>query len=357
MKKLDVYIITKFLGTFFFAIVLILSVAIVFDITEHMDDFFETQVSMKTIILEYYLPFIPYYMNMFSQLFIFISVIFFTSKLAGDSEIIAILACGVSYQRLLIPYMACATFLFFFCFALGGYVIPKGNAKMLNFMDVYVHKFTKENAHNIQMMVDPNTVFYIESFQKTKNMGYRSSLERFDGKTLCERIIADRIFYDSLYNWHFESYTKRTFDGMHETLTRGGRLDTTIHIVPDELFVTQEQAQQMTNTELRSYIRTQKERGSGGIEPFETEWWKRFASPVGAFIMTLLGFTLSSKKQRGGMGKSLGIGIVLSALYILFSTMSTSFSVGGLMTPFMAVWLPNFVFLIISIYLYIRVSR
>lgn len=357
MKRLDWYIIRKFLGTFFFSIVLILSIAIVFDLTEKMDDFFENQVPLREIILDYYLPFIPYYTNMFSSLFIFISVIFFTSKLAGNSEIIAMMAAGVSYHRLMLPYFVSATFLFLFSFYLGGYVIPPATGKMLNFTDKYIEHFTSENARNVQMEVEPGTVLYIESFQKRSNTGYRASLEHFDGKTLTSRITADRILYDSLNYWHLENYIRRDFEGMREQMTRGTRLDTIIPVQPYELFITAEQAQEMTNTELRDYMEKQAARGAGNIQAFETEYHKRWASPIGAFIMTLLGVTMSSKKVRGGMGKNLGIGIVLTAAYILFSTVSTTFSVNGVMSPFMSAWLPNFVFLAIGIVLYIRALR
>ncbi len=322
-----------------------------------MDDFFENQVPTKEIILDYYLPFIPYYTNMFSSLFIFISVIFFTSKLAGNSEIIAMMAAGVSFHRLMLPYFVSATFLFLFSFYLGGYVIPPATGKMLNFTDKYIEHFTSENARNVQMEVEPGTILYIESFQKRSNMGYRASLEHFDGKTLTSRITADRIRYDSAYCWHLENYIRRDFEGMREQMTRGARLDTIIPIQPYELFITAEEAQQMTNTELRDYMEKQAARGAGNIQAFETEYHKRWASPIGAFIMTLLGVTMSSKKVRGGMGKNLGIGIVLTAAYILFSTVSTTFSVNGVMSPFMSAWLPNFIFLAIGIVLYIRAQR
>ena len=357
MKRLDKYIIGKFLGTFFFSIVLIMSIAVIFDLTEKLDDFFENQVSVREIVFDYYLNFIPYFMNMFSPLFIFISVIFFTSKLAGDSEIIAIMASGVSYHRLMWPYFLSALLLFVFSFWMTGYVIPPASEKMLTFQDKYIQHFTRENARNIQMEVEPGTILYIESFQKRTNMGYRASLEHFDGKKLTMRITADRIHYDSAYNWRLDKYVRRDFDGMRETLVRGMRLDTIIPVQPKELFYTAENAQMMTNPELKSYIKTQRKRGSGNVQAFETEWWKRWASPIGAFIMTLLGVTLSSKKVRGGMGKNLGVGIALSALYILFSTVSTTFSVTGVMSPFMSVWLPSFLFLAIGIFLYVRVSR
>lgn len=357
MKRLDWYIIKKFLGTFFLSIVLILSIAIVFDLTEKLDNFYENQVSLREIVLDYYVSFVPYYLDMFSQLFIFISVIFFTSKMAGNSEIIAILASGVSYERFLRPYMLTATFLFVFTFLLGGWVIPKASQKMLAFTDKYVEKFTRENARNVQMEVSPGTILYIESFQQRTRMGYRASLEHFDGKTLSERITADRIRHVSEYNWRLENYIKRSFQGMRETLERGTAMDTIIPILPEELFITAEQAQQMNNNELYNYIQKQRERGAGNVKAFETEWYSRFAGPLGAFIMTLLGVTLSSKKVRGGMGKNLGIGVTLTAAYILFSTVSTTFSVSGVMSPFMSVWLPNIIFLIIALILYLRVRR
>jgi lipopolysaccharide export system permease protein len=357
VKRLDWYIIKKFLGTFFFSIVLILSIAIVFDLTEKIDDFFENQVPLREIIWDYYIPFLPYYMNMFSSLFIFISVIFFTSKLAGNSEIIAMQAAGMSYHRLMVPYMVSASILFVLALVLGGWVIPRTSERMLAFTDRYVEHFTKESARNIQMEVQPGTILYMESFQRRSGIGYRCSIEQFEGKTLMERITADRIYYDSLEQWHLDNYTKRTFEGLHETLERAQRMDITLPIVPDELFITAQHAQQMTTPELRHYMERQRQRGSGNIKAFEVEWHKRWASPIGAFIMTLLGVTMSSRKVRGGMGKNLGIGIVLTALYILFSTVSTTFSVNNVMSPFMAAWLPNIVFLAISIPLYIRASR
>lgn len=357
LKRLDWYIIKKFLGTFFFSIVLILSIAIVFDLTEKMDDFFESQVPVREIILDYYVNFVPYYMNMFSSLFIFISVIFFTSKMAGNSEIIAIMASGVSYPRLMLPYMISATLLFGMSFYLGGYVIPKATGEMLSFTDKYINHFTTENARNVQMEVEPGTILYIESFQLRTRLGYRASLEHFDGKTLTSRITADRLRHDSAYNWHLENYIRRDFHGMRETLTRGDRLDTTIAMLPEELFVTAEHAQEMTNPELWEYLQKQRARGAGNTLAFEVEWHKRWASPLGAFIMTLLGVTMSSKKVRGGMGKNLGIGITLTAAYILFSTVSTTFAVNGVMSAFMSAWLPNFIFLGIGILLYFRVKQ
>lgn len=357
MKRLDWYIIKKFLGTFLLSIVLIMSIAVVFDLTEKLDNFYENQVPFREIVFDYYLNFLPYFTDMFSQLFIFISVIFFTSKMAGNSEIIAILASGVSYERFLRPYLLTALLLTLITYGMGGWVIPQSTKKMLAFTDKYVQKFTRENARNVQMVVSEGTVLYIESFQMRTHVGYRASLEHFEGKTLVERVSADRIRHVSGYTWKLENYTKRNFDGMRESLVQGQAMDTTIQILPEELFITAEQAQQMTNAELYNYIQKQRERGAGNVKAFETEWYTRFAGPLGVFIMTLLGVTLSSKKVRGGMGKNLGIGVTLTAAYILFSTVSTTFSVSGVMSPFMSVWLPNIIFAIIALVLYLRVRR
>ena len=357
LKRIDRYIIGKFLGTFFFSIVLILSIAVVFDLTEKMDNFYDNQVPLKEIIFDYYINFIPYYMNMFAPLFIFISVIFFTSKMAGNSEIIAILASGVSFNRLMLPYFLSSSFLFVLFFVLGGYVIPPASGKLLDFTDKYIQKFKSENARNVQMEVAPGTILYIETFQIRTKSGYRASLEHFEDKTLTSRLTADRIRYTDDGKWRLEKYTRRDFDGLKESVSIGQRLDTILPIHPEELFITAEEAQQMTNRELWQYMQKQKQRGAGNVQAFETEWWKRFASPIGVFIMTLLGVTLSSKKVRGGMGKNLGVGIALSAIYILFSTVSTTFSVSGVMSPFMSVWLPNFIFLAIGAFLYTRAPK
>lgn len=266
-------------------------------------------------------------------------------------------AAGMSYHRLMVPYAVSATLLFVLALWLGGWVIPKSSQHMLAFTDKYIEHFTSENARNIQMEVEPGCVLYIESFQRRSGIGYRCSIEQFEGKTLVMRTTADRIYYDSLEHWHLDNYTERQFIGMRETLERGQRKEISMPIIPDELFITAEQAQQMTTPELRHYIKRQLERGSGNVKAFEVEYHKRWASPLGAFIMTLLGVTLSSRKVRGGMGKNLGIGVALSAVYILFSTVSTTFSVNNVMSPFMAAWLPNFVFLALSVPLYLRASK
>ncbi len=357
LKKLDRYIIKKFLGTYFFSIVLILSIAVVFDLTEKLDNFFDNEAPLKAIIFDYYLNFIPFYMNMFTPLFTFIAVIFFTSKLASNTEIIAILASGVSFRRLMIPYILSAVVIFGISFSLGGYVIPPAIAKMLTFEDKYVKKFKKYNARNVQMEVEKGVILYIERYEINENRGYRFSLEKFEGKTLVSRLTAETAKWDSAYHWTLNSYLQRDFNGMFETIKKGEKLDTVINIQPEEFFITSKESAQMTITKLNHYLDRQKERGVGNIQAFADEYYKRFSMPLAAFIMTLIGVSLSSRKVRGGMGLHLGIGLALSALYILFSTLTTTFSVSGILSPLFAVWLPNIVFLGIGVYLYMKAPK
>ena len=352
LKRIDTYIIKKFLGTFFFSIVLILSIAVIFDLTEKLDEFFDNNAPVRAIIFDYYLNFIPFYMNMFTPLFTFISVIFFTSKMAANSEIVAMLASGISFRRLMKPYFLSAALICLMSFFLGGYVIPRSNEKLLAFENDYIKKFKTDYARNIQMEIEPGVIMYIERFEKTQNKGYRFSLEKFEGKILTSRLTAETISWDTLYNWKLSEYLLRNFDGMHESITKGFSMDTIIKVQPEEFFITSKESAQLNNRELREHLERLKNRGIGNTQAFEDEYHKRFSMPLAAFIMTLIGVSLSSRKVKGGIGLHLGIGLALSALYILFSTMSSSFSVSGVMSPFLAVWLPNIIFLIIGAYLY-----
>lgn len=352
LKRIDTYIIKKFLGTYFYSIVLILSISIVFDLTEKLDNFFDNNAPFKAIVFDYYLNFIPFYMNMFSPLFTFISVIFFTSKMASNTEIIAILSSGVSFRRLMLPYFLSALVIGSLAFVLGGFIIPHANERMITFEDKYIKKIKSDHARNVQMEVEPGVIMYIERYEISENKGYRFSLEKFEKKKLVSRLTAETISWDSAYSWKITDYLQRNFNGMRESISKGITKDTTINVQPQEFFITSAESAQMNNIELRDYLHRQKNRGVGNIQGFEDEYYKRYAMPLAAFIMTLIGVSLSSRKVRGGMGVHLGIGLALSSFYILFSTLSTTFSVTGLMSPFLAVWLPNIVFVGIGAYLY-----
>ena len=358
LKRLDVYIIKKFLGTYFFAIVLILTIGIVFDLVEKLDRFANNAVPPTVSeIAFYYLNFIPFYANLLSALFTFIAVIFFTSKMAGNSEIIAILASGVSFHRLMRPYFISAFLIFALSFGLGGYVIPNSRKQMLEFENEFVRSFRRDNVRNVQMEIEPGIILYIDRYEQTRNRGYRFSLEKFEGRSLVSRLTAETITWHSDYNWTVHNYLKRSFDGMFESITYGTARDTIIRIQPSEFFIVAQDAPMMTNPQLRAHLETQRRRGVGNTQVFEDEYYRRYSMPMSIFVMTLIGVSLSSRKVRGGMGLNLGVGVALSALYILFSTISTTFAVNGAMSPATAVWMPNAVFLVVGIFLYMRAPK
>ncbi|MBO8440164.1 MAG: LptF/LptG family permease [bacterium] len=356
-KKLDLYIIKKYLGTFFFSIVLIISISVVFDVTEKIDEFHDNHAPLKAIVFDYYLNFIPYFANLFTPLFSFISVIFFTSKMAYNSEIVAILAGGVSFNRLLRPYIFSAVVIGLMSFLLGAYVIPPANEIRLAFEDKYINKFTSEVARNVQMEVKPGVILYIERFEEKRNRGTHFSLEHYEGKHLVSRTTAKTVTWlkDSL--WVVQDYLTRDFDGLYETITKGSRMDTFINVEPYEFFIESQHAPQMTIGELNRYLNKQKERGLGNTQAFADEYYKRISNPFAALILMLIGVSLSSRKVKGGMGLHIGIGIALSAVYILFTTISSVFAVKGSMPTLLAVWLPNIVFSIIGIALYMHAPK
>jgi lipopolysaccharide export system permease protein len=356
-KLLDKYIIKKYLGTFFLSIVLIISVSVVFDLAEKLDDFYANNAPFKEIVLHYYMNFIPFFANFLSPLFAFISVIFFTSKMAYNTEIIAMLSTGMSFKRLLVPYFTSAAIIGIMSFVLGGYLIPSSNRIRLDFEDKYIRKFKSEMSINIQLELEPGVIAYIERYEKSQNRGYHFSLEKFDGKKLVSRLTSQYIIMDSLNHWHITDYRLREFNGMYEKLSSGERLDTMIKMNPADFFISAEEAPQMTVTELRHYLKRQKERGIGGAKAFENEYNMRFSMPFAALILTLIGVSLSSRKVRGGTGLHLGLGLLMSAMYVLFSTVSSTFAVNGSMPSFIAVWLPNFIFSSIGIYLYMKAPK
>ncbi len=357
LKKLDTYIIKKFLGTFFLSILLILSITVMIDLTEKMDKFFDNHAPLKAVVFDYYLNLIPYFGNMLSPLFTFIAVIFFTSKMANNTEIVAIQSSGVSYNRLLRPYFISAAIIAIATFFLSGFVIPSSNKTRLDFENQYIKKFRHENVSNVQLEIEKGVILYIERFDNVSNNGYNVSMDKFEDKKLMSRITAEKIHWDTLNHWRMDNYLIREFKGMKETLRRGISIDTTIAIQPYEFYITAMDSPQMKNNELWNYLQRQRERGVGNIQAFEDEYHKRFSMPFAAFILTLIGVSLASRKVRGGTGLHLGIGLFLSFTYISFSTFSTSFSVNGSMSPILAAWLPNIIFSLIAFYLYTKAPK
>ena len=354
IKQLDLYIIRKFLGTYFFAILLILAIIVMFDVNEKMDKFL--QAPLKATIFDYYVNYLPSMANQFSPLFTFIAVIFFTSKLAGNSEIIAILSSGVSFRRLLVPYMVSALVIAVFTFTLDAFIIPPANVKRIDYQNKYIKNKAVDYGSNIQLQVVPGEIAYMSRFDNRSKTAYNFSLEKFDGKVLRSRLTASSAVYDTLYRWTVRDYMIRDFKGMKEEIRQGGRLDTVVPIEPRDFLIAQNDHEKMTTPDLYNYINRQKMRGVANIKGFEIELHRRFAMTAAAFIMTLIGMSLSSKKVKGGMGINIGIGLVLSFSYILFSTVTSTFAISGYTTPFIAMWIPNVVYLIIGIFLYRRAA-
>lgn len=360
LTRLDRYIIFKFLGTYLFAIALIISIAVVFDINEKMDKFIGNDAPLSGIIFDYYMNFIPYFANLFSPLFVFVAVIFFTSKLAENSEIIAMYSSGVSFKRLMRPYMISAALIAVMTFCLGAYVIPRGSAVRLEFEDRYIKKKKVDFATNVQLAVGDGTIAYLDQFSNHNNTGYRFSLDKFEDKMLVSHMTARSIVYDTLadnHTWKLKNYMIREFDGMREHITRGYELDTVINMEPSDFLIMRGQEQIMTSPELSSYISKQKARGFANIKEFEIEYHKRIAMSFAAFILTAIGVSLSSRKVKGGMGLHLGIGLALSFSYILFQTVSSTFAISGGMPPALAVWIPNILYAVVAVFLYRRALK
>ena len=343
LKRIDWYIIKQFLGTYVFAIALIISISVVFDINEKIDKFLNPDVPLKAIIVDYYLNFIPYFANLFSPLFTFIAVIFFTSKLADRSEIIAMLASGMSFRRLMLPYAVSATIIAIVTFILNAYIIPPANETRIDF-----HNKKVDYVKNAQLEIEPGVIAYFDSYDARSNMGYRFSLEHFEDKKLISRLTAKSIKYDSLYQWTVIDYMIRDFDGMREHISQGSRKDTTLTIVPSDFLISVNDCETMTTPELNTYINRQKKRGIGNIQTFQI---------MAAFILTSIGASLSSRKIKGGMGMNIGIGLALSFSYILFMTVTSTFAINGYVSPAVAAWIPNIVYTFIAIFLYQKAPR
>ncbi len=358
VTRIDRYIITKFLSTYIFLIFIVIFIAIIFDYNEKIDKFTQSHVSAQKVIFDYYLNFIPYFSNLFSPLFLFIAVILFTSKLAGNSEIIAMKSTGMSFKRLLRPYMISACIIAVTTFLLGAFVIPHGNVSRVNFENAYIKKKSVSTADNVQMQVDTGVVAYITHFDNTTKSGYGFSLDKFVDKKLFSHLTAQNIQYDTLsdrrYSWTLRMYRIRTLHGMREQIINGDKIDTTIMMEPQDFFYVKNQQETMTLPELKEFISKQKLRGAPNVSAFEVEYYKRYAMPFAAFILSVIGVSLSSQKRKGGMGISLGSGLALSFGYIMFQTVSATFSTNAGLPAIIAVWIPNAVFAIIAFVLYKR---
>ena len=356
LKKLDWYIIKKFIGTYFYSIALIISISIVFDINENLAKFTQYHAPLRAIVVDYYMNFVPYFANLFSPLFVFIAVIFFTSKLAGNSEIISMLAAGVSFKRMMRPYMISAALISIMTFFLGAYVIPKGTIIRQNFETIYKNKKKNTSAENVQLQVGKGVIAYIQHYDNNLKKGYGFCLDKFEDKKLVSHMTASEIQYDTIsdskYHWKARNWRIRQLKGMRETITSGSVKDTTIMMEPTDLVFSKGQQETFTSPQLRDYISKQIDRGSGNVVQYEVEFHKRIATSFASFILTTIGLSLSSRKRKGGMGLYLGIGLALSFTYIMLQTVSSTFAINADTPPMLAAWIPNIIFTVVAYFCY-----
>ena len=360
MKKLDAYIIRKYYTTFLLSISLLILVVIVFDISEQIDNFYSGHVTLKQIIFDYYLNFIPYFLNLFLYLFVFISVIFFTSKLAQNSEIIAILSSGVSYGRFLVPYISSAVILMLAAMWLSNFVIPKTNIKLNEFDKTYIHNSSRHTfGRNIHVQIAPGSYAYVRTFDSKKGLGADFTLEDIsisDGMSY--KLSAKEIKYD--YDnevWHLSDYVSRKVLDDREIVTTGASKDTVLNLKPSDFVFASYDIKTMNFFELRDFIAEEKVKGVRTTVDLEVEQHQRIANSFSTVLLTLLGVGLSSRKKRSGMGLNLGIGITLTFAYILLMQVTKVFATNSGLAPWLAAWIPNFLYAFITAFVLWRAAR
>ena len=351
---LDRYIIKKFLGTFFFTMLLLIVITVVFDVSEKIDDFIEKKAPFNAIMFDYYLNFIPYFVSLFSSLFIFVSVIFFTSKLAYQSEIIAILSSGISFRRFMYPYFIGACILAIFSFFINDVIMPSANKKRLEFEDKYVKNPVVYHQQNVHKQVEPGLFVYLESFSNHSETAYRFSMERYDGDRMVSKLMSTSALWNKeKEKWTIRDYYIRDIDSLgNEILSTGASIDTTINLHPSEFKRRDNFIETMSIAQLHDFIDELKMQGADNIKLFVIELNKRVAFPFSTFILTLIGVSLSTRKVRGGIGFHVGIGVAISFIYILFMQFSSEFATKGNLHPVLAAWVPNIIFGIVGAFLY-----
>lgn len=358
IKIIDWYIIKKYLGTFSFTLAIFTVIIVIFDVSEKLDDFIRHQAPISEIIFSYYAGFIPFYLNFLSPLINFIAVILFTAKMADQTEIVPILSSGVSFKRFLRPYIISSTVIFFVTLIFNLFIIPETNQLKIDFENTFINPKSDNSKMFTHMQIDKDSYVYIENFDNNQKIGYKFILEKFSGDNLKEKLTADKITWDSLKTkWKIENYSIRKIDGLKESMSSGTVKDTTLDMRPKDFEIYDNIYQAMNMSELNNRIKKEEIRGTGVMVDLQLEKYKRFIYPFSAYILTLMGVSLSSRKVRGGIGLPLGIGIFLSFAYILFIQFATMFALKGGLPPLIAVVIPNIMFGILGVYLLIKAPK
>lgn len=354
LKKIDIYIAKRFILTFFVALLLIIGIVIIFDISEKIDYFVKNQAPLGEIIFDYYLNFIPYFINMFSPLFVFITVIFFTSRMAANSEIIAILSGGISYARMLVPYLVSATFIALLSLGLNLYVIPKSNEIRVDFEAKYVKRHNTFNHRDIHYQIAPGQFVYIQSFSRWNQTAYKFTIEDIKDNKLVRKVSAESAVWDStMGGWNMKRVFVREYsEGLEDRVNYRESVDTVIALNITDLYHNEKTVETLQEGALQNLIDTQKMRGDANVMYALIEKNRRMALPFSAIILTVIGVTLSSKKKRGGIGWNIGLGIALAFSYILFLRFSEMFVYTNTLPPGIALWIPNILYSVIAVFLY-----
>lgn len=356
MKIIDRYIIRNFLGTFVFILAVIMSIAVVFDVSEKIDDFLKNDAPLKAILFDYYLNFVIFYGNLFSALLIFIAVIFFTTKLAGRTEFIAILSSGVSFKRLLLPYFVAATALVAVSLYLNHFAIPNATSERLEFERKYVGSGYTPDQLNIHREISPGTIAYFQVYSPQNTMGYKFSLEQWNDEGKLEyKLISERAAFDSTSGkWQVYNYYERHFlpDDQGERIETGTQIDTTLKLKPEDLYFKTNLATALPYEDLKEMIALEKRRGSDSVTYFEIELYQRTSYPFATYVLTLIAVSIASRKVRGGLGLNLVFGFIVVFIYIFSMRMTTVAATNAGLDPLIAVWIPNMIFGVIGAFIY-----
>ncbi|MBR1705677.1 MAG: LptF/LptG family permease [Bacteroidales bacterium] len=354
LKRLDWYIIGKFMSTFFLSILLIIGIVIIFDVSEKIDDFVQKEAPLKEIVVDYYLNFVPYFMNMYSPMFVFLTVIFFTSKMTAHSEIIAILSCGTSYHRMMVPYLVSAALLALLSLGLGLWVIPKANDTRVQFEQKYIKRMKVKNGRDIHYKLEGDKFVYVESFSTWNNTAYNFTLEQLSEGKMVSKLSAESAQWDSLSgSWKLKNWFIREYgEGLQDRIVSGKQMDTTLSLTVEDFYRNRFTIERLNQRDLDKLIKTQISRGDANVRDAQIEKNNRYSMPFSAFILTIIGVSLSTKKRRGGIGWNIAIGIALGFSYILFMKFSEMFVFTGALPASVAIWLPNIIYTGIAAVLY-----
>ncbi|GAB3831905.1 LptF/LptG family permease [Hymenobacter jeollabukensis] len=358
LRLLDKYVLGKLLTTFFFTVVVLVMVICVIDFTEKNDDFIKHDLGAWKIISEYYLNLFPYYANLLSPITVFIATVLVTARLAARTEIVAILASGVSFRRFLLPYVMGGVLIGGAIFGLIGWVIPLANKPRVAFERKYVKNPYHFQGRNVHIRIGPNSYAYLESYDNTANIGYRFAIETIEGTLLKRRMQAEAISWDTTRKvWRLTQQTVRTIRNGKETLRTYPARDTTLNLYPKDFASTFKLQETMTMPELNAFIREKINRGADDTEIYLVEKYERYAYPFAIVILTVIGVIMSARKSRNGVGGQIALGFVLAFIYIGFVILSRNLALVGDMNPMLAAWVPNIVFSTIGLILYRFVPR